>query len=68
MSLTRDAVLAPPGSGRDQPFWVPSLDQALAMARASGRPIFLMGYSQVADRDRHDTYHKLGDDYLTNVF
>jgi hypothetical protein len=45
--------------------WVPTLEQGLAMARATGRPLFLMGYSLVGNGS---TYTKLGDDYCTGVF
>jgi hypothetical protein len=30
-------------------FWVPTMDQALEMAAATGKPIFSMGYSLVPD-------------------
>jgi hypothetical protein len=33
-----------PHPGTDQIFWVPTLVQAEAMARETGKPIFLMGY------------------------
>ena len=33
--------------GADELFWVPTLEQGLAMAEATGRPLFLMGYSLV---------------------
>jgi hypothetical protein len=46
-------------------YWVPTLEQGLAMARATGRPLFLMGYSLVGNGS---TYTKLGDDYCTGVF
>jgi hypothetical protein len=29
--------------GADELFWVPTLEQGLAMAEATGRPLFLMG-------------------------
>src|SRR6185503_15207977 len=41
--------------GADELFWVPTLEQALEMARATGRPLFLMGYSLV---DNGTTYTK----------
>jgi hypothetical protein len=46
-------------------YWVPTLEQGLAMARATGRPLFLMGYSLVGNGS---TYTKLGDEYCTAVF
>ena len=33
-----------PHPGTDQILWVPTLVQAEAMARETGKPIFLMGY------------------------
>jgi len=51
--------------GADELFWVPTLEQGLAMAQATGRPLFLMGYSLVPDGS---TYTKLGADYCTGVF
>jgi hypothetical protein len=30
-------------------FWVPTMDQAVEMSAATGRPIFSMGYSLVPD-------------------
>jgi len=33
-----------PHPGADQILWVPTLVQAEAMARETGKPIFLMGY------------------------
>jgi len=51
--------------GADELFWVPTLEQGLDMARATGRPLFLMGYSLVPDGS---TYTKLGADYCTGVF
>lgn len=30
-------------------FWVPTMDQAVEMAAATGKPIFSMGYSLVPD-------------------
>jgi len=66
------AVAAPPGAGAppaahgpSEVFWVPTLEQGLAMARATGRPLFLMGYSLVPNGT---TYTKLGDEYCTGVF
>jgi hypothetical protein len=51
--------------GADELFWVPTLEQGLAMAQATGRPLFLMGYSLVPDGS---TYTKLGADYCSGVF
>ena len=61
---------APPAStnvvrGADEVFWVPTLEQALEMAQATGKPLFLMGYSLVGDGS---TYTKVADDYCTGVF
>jgi hypothetical protein len=55
-------------TGRDEPFWVPSMAQALAMARASGRSIFVMGYSLVGRGCPYETYRKLDREYLTDAF
>jgi len=51
--------------GADEIFWVPTLEQALEMAQATGKPLFLMGYSLVGDGS---TYTKIADDYCTGVF
>ena len=51
--------------GADELFWVPTLEQALEMAKATGRPIFMMGYSLV---DERSTYTKLGPEYCSSVF
>ena len=51
--------------GADEIFWVPTLEQALEMARVTGKPLFLMGYSLVGDGS---TYTKVADDYCTGVF
>ena len=51
--------------GADELFWAPTLEQGLAMAKATGRPLFLMGYSLVPDGS---TYTKLGADYCSGVF
>jgi hypothetical protein len=51
--------------GADELFWVPTLEQGLAMSEATGRPLFLMGYSLVPDGS---TYTKLGADYCSGVF
>ena len=51
--------------GADELFWVPTFEQGLAMAQATGRPLFLMGYSLVPDGS---TYTKLGADYCSGVF
>ncbi len=54
-----------PVRGADELFWTPTLEQALEMARATGRPIFMMGYSLVNERS---TYTKLGPEYCSSVF
>jgi len=51
--------------GADEIFWVPTLEQALEMAQATGQSLFLMGYSLVGDGT---TYTKIADDYCTGVF
>jgi hypothetical protein len=51
--------------GADELFWVPTLEQGLEMAKATGRPLFLMGYSLVGDGS---TYTKVADDYCSGVF
>ena len=51
--------------GADEIFWAPTLEQALEMAQATGKPLFLMGYSLVGDGT---TYTKIADDYCTGVF
>jgi len=51
--------------GADELFWVPTLEQALEMSRATGRPLFLMGYSLVPDGS---TYTKLEEDYCRGVY
>ena len=51
--------------GADELLWVPTLEQGLAMAEATGRPLFLMGYSLVPDGS---TYTKLAADYCSGVF
>lgn len=51
--------------GADEIFWAPTMEQALDMARATGKPLFLMGYSLVGDGS---TYTKVADDYCTGVF
>ena len=49
----------------DALFWVPTIEQAVAMAKATGKPIFSMGYSLVPDGT---TYTKKGDDCPKGVF
>ena len=49
----------------DSVYWVPTMDQAVAMARATGKPIFSMGYSLVPDGT---TYTKQGDSCPKGVF
>ena len=51
--------------GADEIFWLPTLEQALEMAEATGKPLFLMGYSLVGDGS---TYTKIAEDYCTGVF
>ena len=51
--------------GPSEIFWVPTLEQGLAMARVTGRPLFVMGYSLVPNGS---TYTKLGEEYCTGVF
>ena len=51
--------------GADELFWMPTLEQALAMSEATGRPLFLMGYSLVGDKS---TYTKIAADYCSSVF
>jgi hypothetical protein len=51
--------------GADELFWVPTLEQALEMSKATGRPLFLMGYSLVPNGS---TYTKLSGDYCSGVF
>ena len=54
-----------PARGADELFWVPTLEQAEEMAAATGRPIFLMGYSLVGDGS---TYTKFSDDACRGVY
>lgn len=54
-----------PARGADELFWVPTLEQALEMAKATHRPIFMMGYSLV---DARSTYTKLSPEYCSSVF
>jgi hypothetical protein len=51
--------------GADELFWVPTLEQGLEMAKTTGRPLFLMGYSLV---DNKSTYTKFGPEYCSSVF
>jgi hypothetical protein len=51
--------------GPSEILWVPTLEQGLLMARETGRPLFLMGYSLVPDGT---TYTKLGEEYCSGVF
>jgi hypothetical protein len=46
-------------------FWVPTIDQAVQMAAATGKPIFSMGYSLVPDGT---TYTQKGDTCPKSVF
>jgi len=61
LAAADDAVVR----GADELFWVPTLEQALDMSQATGRPLFLMGYSLVP---AGSTYTKLQEDYCTGVF
>ena len=54
-----------PVRGADELYWTPTLEQALEMSAATGRPIFLMGYSLVGDGS---TYTKAGPEYCTGVY
>ena len=56
---------AAPVRGADELFWVPTLEQALEMSKATGRPMFLMGYSLV---DNKSTYTKFGPEFCSSVF
>ena len=46
-------------------FWVPTMEQAVEMAAATGKPIFSMGYSLVPDGT---TYTQKGDSCPKSVF
>jgi hypothetical protein len=61
----RAGAEARPARGADELFWVPTLEQALDMAGATGRPIFLMGYSLVGDGT---TYTKTSDAACSGVY
>ncbi|HXG60362.1 MAG TPA: hypothetical protein VNO22_03215 [Planctomycetota bacterium] len=56
---------APDVLGSAELFWVPTLDQAVEMARATGKPIFSMGYSLVPDGT---TYTRADEGCPRNVF
>jgi hypothetical protein len=60
-----DVNKAPVVRGPDELYWVPTLDQAKEMSAATGRPIFLMGYSLVGDGS---TYDKKGDEFCSGVY
>lgn len=62
---TAPAARNAPVRGADELYWTPTLEQALEMSAATGRPVFLMGYSLVGDGS---TYTKLGPDYCTGVY
>jgi hypothetical protein len=64
VSVLPDESYTPP-RGADELYWVPTLEQGLEMAQATGRPLFLMGYSLVGDGT---TYTKLGDTFCKGVF
>jgi hypothetical protein len=51
--------------GSAELFWVPTLEQAVEMARATGKPIFSMGYSLVPDGT---TYTRADEGCPRNVF
>ena len=59
------ADAAQPARGADELYWVPTLEQARDMAAATGRPIFLMGYSLVGDGT---TYTKTSDEACSGVY
>lgn len=59
------SVAPDPVRGADELFWVPTLEQGLEMAKATGRPMFVMGYSLV---DNKSTYTKFGPEYCSSVF
>jgi hypothetical protein len=61
----RGAAAEPPARGADELFWVPTLEQALDMSAATGRPVFLMGYSLVGDGT---TYTKTSDEACSGVY
>ena len=46
-------------------YWVPTFEQAVAMSRETGRPIFMMGYSLVGDGS---TFTKVSENCSTSVF
>jgi hypothetical protein len=46
-------------------FWVPTMEQAVEMAAATGKPIFSMGYSLVPDGT---TYTQKSDSCPKSVF
>ena len=54
-----------PARGADELFWAPTLEQALEMSAATGRPIFLMGYSLVGEGT---TYTKTSDEACSGVY
>ena len=65
VSLYVQAEEPAPVRGADEIFWVPTLEQAVEMAEATGRPLFLMGYSLVGNGT---TYTKIAADYCSGVF
>jgi len=48
--LLSPAALRGGTRGSEELFWVPTFDQALAMAERTGRPIFFMYYTLVGER------------------
>ena len=65
LTVATCAAADDPVRGADELFWVPTLEQGLEMAQATGRPLFLMGYSLVPNGTN---YTKLGSDYCSGVF
>jgi hypothetical protein len=61
----QEEASAPDVLGSTELFWVPTLDQAVDMARATGKPIFSMGYSLVPDGT---TYTRADEGCPRNVF
>lgn len=51
--------------GADEILWVPTLEQGLQMAKVTGKPLLLMGYSLV---DTRSTYTKIDEAYCSSVF
>ena len=49
-ALLLSAPLRAGTRGADELYWTPTLEQALAMARHTGRPIFLVHYTCVGQK------------------